>query len=313
MIKNVRIVGEIERLVSPSVDTFRRYTSSAGARPVIVSGELTGSKALNWSAQHLHTTMGEQKLQVYVSLTGTFPGGDGPYDETKYRLVEMKLGECIDRMSGNDQFAPILGRGERCYVYQSPASAFSEISTDLAKPRFVPDFSSVMQNFWVSGTGNVTPPHLDLAENLLVQISGKKEVLLWSPADVDRLYINPLGRKHSRQSRIDLMNFDEDSFPAFREARAWAGVLDAGDMIYIPWGWIHFVLTRSFSVSANYWWPLAEEAGGPLAQQWKMILLQCLFPIRKIRPEIRALLLSHLKHTFGDWFHSASEHGVKSA
>jgi hypothetical protein len=169
----------------------------------------------------------------------------------------MTVSECIDRMNGL-KLDPVLTPGEKCYLYQSPAEHFQDILGDLHDPPYLPEELGpgvgFIQNVWMSGAGNVTPIHYDLSENLLVQILGEKRVLLWDPTQYPLLYLNPIGTRHDRQSRIDVNRPDPVSFPRFVNAKALEHILRPGEMLYIPAFWMHFVYTIQFSVSVSYWW-----------------------------------------------------------
>jgi hypothetical protein len=255
-----RVAGPVATADSPTKEEF---TAREG-KPVVITGRVNRSQALSrWTPSYLKSAVGSRRVDVYVSADGTFPGGSGPYDQDKYRNVDMTVSECIDRMNGLN-LNPILTPGEKCYLYQSPAEHFQDILGDLHDPPYLseglaPD-RSFIQNVWMSGPGNVTPIHYDLSENILVQIAGEKRVLLWDPTQYSLLYLNPLGTPHDRQSRIDVHRPNPASFPRFVNAKALEYILRPGEMLYIPAFWMHYVYTIKFSVSVNYWWASPQLA-----------------------------------------------------
>jgi hypothetical protein len=240
----VRIEGPVATANSP---TREEFTAREG-KPVVITGNVNHSRALRrWTPTYLKSTIGSRRVNVYVSADGTFPGGMGPYDNNKYRNVEMTVSECIDRMNGL-KLDHVLTLGEKCYLYQSPAEHFQDILGDLRDPPYLPEQLGpgvgFIQNVWMSGAGNVTPIHYDLSENLLVQILGEKRVLLWDPTQYPLLYLNPIGTQHDRQSRIDVNRPDPVSFPRFVNAKALEHILRPGEMLYIPAFWMHCVYTQ---------------------------------------------------------------------
>ena len=111
-------------------------------------------------------------------------------------------------------------------------------------------------NGWFGPAGTVTPAHHDPKHNLLCQVVGRKYLRLYAadePGSPSPLYPHASGM-HTNSSRVDLRAPDLDAFPRFRSAPYLECVLSAGEMLYIPPRWWHYVqsLERSFSVS--FWW-----------------------------------------------------------
>lgn len=73
-------------------------------------------------------------------------------------------------------------------------------------------------------------------------MTGRKRVLLISPEYVDRVYMFEQDGVHDRQSRINSVHSpDLERFPLFDDVPALQGVIQAGDLLYIPYGWLHQV------------------------------------------------------------------------
>jgi hypothetical protein len=248
---------DIECLESLGADEFEERARVG--RPFIVRNAAANSRAVTtWSREYLSARLGGIEVHVYVSIDGSFAGGLGPWDESKKRVVMMTFGELVDRLHEPERFTPILGRGEKYYGYQTPADFYAPVQQDLERPRFCPEAAgNAPPSVWVSSAGTMTPPHTDGAiDNLFLQVVGRKRFLLWDPSQAPLLYIRPFGVVHSRQCAFDVCNVDVDAFPKLREARASVGELGAGDALFIPKGWLHFVITDTFSVSASF--PCAE-------------------------------------------------------
>lgn len=105
-----RVGGPVATADSPTREEF----AAREGKPVVLTGNVNRSRALSrWTPTYLKSTVGSRRVGVYVSADGTFPGGIGPYDNNKYRNVEMTVSECIDRMNGL-KLDPILTPGEKC-------------------------------------------------------------------------------------------------------------------------------------------------------------------------------------------------------
>ena len=86
-------------------------------------------------------------------------------------------------------------------------------------------------------------------DNLLVQVTGRKRVVLFGPRDTNNLYL--VGDK----SRVlDIDNPNLSLFPRFARVTRHECLLEAGDVLFIPALWFHNVVSLNFSVAVNVFW-----------------------------------------------------------
>lgn len=103
---------------------------------------------------------------------------------------------------------------------------------------------------------HIAPPsQYKVMDNLLVQVVGKKKVVLFPPSDAPYLYL--VGDK----SRVlDLDHPDLSLFPLFPQASPHETLLGPGEVLYIPALWFHNVTALEFGVAVNVFWKhLGEE------------------------------------------------------
>lgn len=86
-------------------------------------------------------------------------------------------------------------------------------------------------------------------DNLLVQVTGRKRVILFSPQEVNNLYLS------GDKSRVlDIDTPDLTTYPRFAHVTHHECFLEAGDVLFIPALWFHNVVSLDFSVAVNVFW-----------------------------------------------------------
>jgi len=132
---------------------------------------------------------------------------------------------------------------------------------------------------WVLPDGYVSELHFDLPHNLNTVLRGEKDFILFSPEETKNLYPHsPFGRESAQNSRVRLDHVAPE-FSRVAAARFWRTTVRAGETIYIPPQFWHFVRSRGESVAVNLWfyldeprllrlarWPRAVLAGAALAK-----------------------------------------------
>lgn len=113
-------------------------------------------------------------------------------------------------------------------------------------------------SIWI-GNRVVASCHFDVPGNIAVCAVGRRQFILFPPAQIDNLYPGPLDPTPGGQvvSLVDFDAPDDARHPRFRDALAEAqtALLEPGDAIYIPSMWWHHVRSlEPFNVLVNYWW-----------------------------------------------------------
>ncbi len=110
----------------------------------------------------------------------------------------------------------------------------------------------LIKRIWFGPAGTVTGYHDDLADNQLSQIRGRKLVKLVSPDQAECVYrLDWKYDPNGHPCAIDADNWDRQAHPRFAEVEAQYVVLDAGDSVYMPGGWFHYVRALDASLSVN--------------------------------------------------------------
>jgi len=129
------------------------------------------------------------------------------------------------------------------------AVGFPELAPDFTAPPFVPEGAFFSSVFRIASPGMQLWTHYDVMDNILVQIRGKKRVVLFPPSDALKLYL-----KGDKSLVIDIDNPDLSEFPRFAEVTRYEALLEPGDVLFIPALWFHNVISIDFGVAINIFW-----------------------------------------------------------
>ncbi len=104
---------------------------------------------------------------------------------------------------------------------------------------------------WIGPGGTVTGYHIDRADNLLVQIVGRKFVKLVSPDQSKRMYPSSKYDSNTLMSSVNADEYNDAKFPEFAKVDALYAIIEPGDILFIPRGWWHYVRALDPSISVN--------------------------------------------------------------
>ena len=152
--------------------------------------------------------------------------------------------------------------------------------------------TEIHTNIWFGPAWTISPLHHDPYHNILCQVVGKKYIRLYSPHDSHKLYSrsereavpdsgllpstpdNKAGEASpgmvppaaktidmSNTSSVDVAAMELSSsedwdrvYPGISEVPYLDCLLEAGEALYIPVGWWHYVRSCSVGISVSFWW-----------------------------------------------------------
>lgn len=204
------------------------------------------SNNLNWPALNLWSPsfFKERYGNLEFKVTSNLPDKICPYfyNANSYRK-HMQFSEFIDLLETN----------KNCYLAQEDMGAFKDLEKDYDFHEIIPSNSqnkNVSINLWL-GANTHSGLHFDHYDNFLVQVFGTKKVFLIPAKDAGFLYPIP---SNFFKSPVNPMDPDLNAFPKFKNARVFEGELRAGDILFIPKGWYHYIYSPYQSISLNCWY-----------------------------------------------------------
>lgn len=212
-------------------------------RPVIVSGAASNWPALQkWTPQYLKDQIGDRSIRVTVSQrTGLY--------ELEAPMVDMSFNEAVDRM--------LTETDTRYYIKrQSFRRAVKELRDDIMIPEILGGREIRELRFWFGPGDNQTPLHYDKNSNMIAQVVGQKEIVLFDSRYLYSLYPKSALRQslfHNVSRVTDIDNPDLTRFPKFSSVPRLRGVLEPGDLLFIPVYWWHVVRGLGLNISVNFW------------------------------------------------------------
>jgi hypothetical protein len=225
------------QIESVTLDQWREIGARAHeqATPVILPGAARKFLGESWTPEFFASLYPDIKVNVAIKL----PDGGVPFTdlaESHYRKMELR------------EFFEMLASGAPCYLSQVPLHTFPGLVKQL-RPSALNLSSVKAVNLWIGGATR-SGLHFDFGDNMFAQMYGRKRVYLIAPKFSRFLYQFP---DVPSKSRVDPEHPDLQRFPKFANCEVIQCKLEAGDLLFIPRGWWHFLAAEDTSVSVNCW------------------------------------------------------------
>ncbi|KAH0839749.1 clavaminate synthase-like protein [Lanmaoa asiatica] len=261
------------------------------SRPVVIKG-LEFPALTKWTDDYLVQRMGGQSISVAVSPNGRADAVTSAPDGRLYFaepfIDSMTLHDLLKKLCSDEKYVHYLQSqngnlySEDFFSGGEDASEFASLRADVPpEVNFVRDTldrTPDAVNLWIGGSDSVTSIHSDPYENIYTVVRGTKHFTLLPPSEgwclEERLYPHAVYTRTDATSELYLLPSYEappvrwssisnpdlpDALPP--EAHPIHITLTAGETLYLPVGWWHFVRQSGDVTIALNWWYDAELQG----------------------------------------------------
>ncbi|MCO5600376.1 hypothetical protein L7F22_054487 [Adiantum nelumboides] len=261
---NSAAVASIARVRCPSLQDFTRDWFQSQT-PVIIESAMENWKVRSWTIDTLVEKFGQTTVHIELSrwhkeerrwadFRDLYKEKEPVHKEELFiPQYPILLGEFIDIFIKNyeDQTAPLKGYlAQQQLLIDLPALAEGIEDPDYAK---IGD-GIYQRNVWLGPAGTITPLHRDPYYNIFAQVWGSKYVRVYAPTETDKLYPFKTNLYLRNTSEVDIDAKDAfQRWPDLRNTKYFECILNAGEMLFIPKKWWHYVKSREVSLSFSFW------------------------------------------------------------
>ncbi|CAJ1373838.1 unnamed protein product [Effrenium voratum] len=238
---------------------------SADGIPLIIEGSEIVEVEKWASPSFVQSLLKDKKVLVKKSATCKFRYFDLKKNIGKFDFQQPveEVQETFSEFSRESEKLLEEGSDARMYL-QETLSGHCEMAEEFATWKWelpirisaacgwgLPDSNEL----FVGMHGAETPLHFDERENLFFQIRGQKEIVVFPFVDYKRLYPFPTTHPCDRQSMVGSpVDPDVTAFPEFLGAVGHFATLKAGDLLYLPYGWWHWLRNlEHMAMSISFW------------------------------------------------------------
>jgi len=241
-------VDPIERIESVSVDEVKELLLTS-RRPLIFSG-------LDHSFEFLKKWNLDFFKQFDSMVPVQKPEPDGVNYFINYKSIHLP------------KFINSIRNGENLYIgareiltakgQRSDKDGLGELASEIKIPSWIDEPNIYSSNLWIGAGNNHTLLHYDPWNSILMLAEGNKEFIVIPNTDTQKVYpyssfnIKALTEGRVLHSKINPLNVQKQFQSKFGTIKARSGKISAGEMIFIPAGYWHYVKSTNLNIGINF-------------------------------------------------------------
>jgi hypothetical protein len=239
----------IERLHVTSGDEVARAVASDRGRPLIFSGlERDLAFLKDWNLDHFE--------KIGASVPVQKPEADGVNYFVKYFRIPMS--EFISRIRSGESLyigaRQIMGDGG----VRSDKDGLGDLCDEVPVPPWIRRERIYSCNLWIGAGNNRTLLHYDAWDGFMLLAAGTKEFRMFPRSETRRMFqhgslgLRSLFSGAVLHSKIKPLDVQPEYAQEFSKARGYRGTMQAGEVIYIPAGYWHYVESEGLNIGVNF-------------------------------------------------------------
>jgi len=268
-----RTVPALDCTPSP-LSFYRDYVSHN--RPVVIRGGVSHWPAVSkWSNLYLKQTIGDLPVSVTVTPNGYADAPQGSlFVMPEERSIDM--GDFVDIIENPDSANGVFyiqKQNSNLTVEFKDIMGDIEADLDWATEAFGKPPDAV--NLWMGDERAVTSMHKDPYENIYCVVRGHKDLVLQPPTDLPwvpyRDYRPAIYKENHKTGDFDIEEInsslvpwiaidpispDLETYPDYSNSTQFKLRLEAGDVLYLPSLWFHYLSQSHGCIAINYWYDM---------------------------------------------------------
>jgi hypothetical protein len=222
------------------VQLLRDYYSTN--RPVIITGMIDDWPAMrNWSLDYFARTLGERQVEVRMPRTGGVNIDASGYE---HYVGTISFGDFVEKMRAGDEIDDF---DLTVHFGSANRKALSPLWDEIGQ---IPEYLATDRPggmLKMAHRGTITPFQHDLANSLLAQVLGRTRLKIVPSWDIPFMY-----NHFHCFSRIDGRLVPSQTRPPFDEPQIHEVILERGELLFLPIGWLLHVEAIEISVTVSF-------------------------------------------------------------
>lgn len=247
------LIGEVPQGAETSSSATFTYWTTGGVdthkykdfkRPTEIN-EMTFGEWLELANVTDSQLLTPESPHYYFKVVGCAPGKVPSHTDA---MGSSSVDQSCSILPGNAPHVPYLA-DELPFFAQTKSSLYVKEPLLVTSTGRLQTSKALLCRFGMKGV--MATNHFDGERNFVTVLSGERRYILAHPKQCGNMALFPYGHPSARHSAVDWAHPDLEKFPAFEHATGNEVVLQAGDSLFLPSLWFHYIVSMSMNVQCN--------------------------------------------------------------